>query len=49
MHKADNVEHEVFECDAWYKTRKELEAYIRKEITPVNVVTLMLSTEDYWE
>ncbi|KAF0751537.1 Uncharacterized protein FWK35_00022094 [Aphis craccivora] len=44
-----NVEHSVFKCDAWYVIRRELEAYTGKEITPENVVGLMLSSKEYWD
>lgn len=39
----------MFKCDAWYVIRRELEAYTGKEITPENVVGLMLSSKEYWD
>ena len=49
MHAVENVEHAVFECDAWYETWRELEAHIGNEITPDNVVGLMLSSKEHWD
>lgn len=41
-HPEDNAHYTIFKCDAWYTRRRRLKELINSEITPENVVDIMM-------
>ena len=44
----DSAEHTFFACDIWAQERRALEATLRCNCTPDNIVTLMVNCETNW-
>lgn len=45
----DDAEHAVFKCDAWHHWRREVVYYLDiEELTPENLIDVMLSSVDAW-
>lgn len=47
-HEVDDAFHTLFECDAWAEQRKTCSLTLGKEISPDNLVRMMLDSADKW-
>lgn len=45
----DNAEHAFFDCDRWWRKRRELEVTIRRSIIPEMVVNNMFENRRNWD
>lgn len=42
QHPQDDVEYMIFQCDRWWRPRQELEVTLNVNLTPENIVVMML-------
>jgi len=45
----ENTEHAFFQCESWWKLRRELEVIIGRSLDPDTIVQVMLKSEEKWE
>lgn len=45
----DDAEHTMFTCHRWYKERKLLEMSVGRELTPENMIDIILQKKKNWE
>lgn len=46
----DDANHAIFECDAWWRLRREACVYLDiDDLTPDNIVGVMLSSQEAWQ
>lgn len=48
-HETDDAEHTIFGCDRWWRMRRELEVKIEADITPDNMIQLMVAKTTNWK
>ena len=47
-HETEDVRHTLFVCKRWEDNRQSLKAQIKTDITPSNMLTIMLASDDHW-
>lgn len=47
-HQGDYAEHAFFDCDRWYRRRRELEVDMGQDLKPEKVIHYMLSSRENW-
>uniref|UniRef100_A0A2S2P6S8 Retrovirus-related Pol polyprotein from type-1 retrotransposable element R1 2 n=1 Tax=Schizaphis graminum TaxID=13262 RepID=A0A2S2P6S8_SCHGA len=49
QHPMDDAEHTIFQCDRWWRLRRELEVAVRSTFEPETMVAIMLSSKSRWK